>query len=565
MEIVIERFKNLEKVEMSINGICLLVGGNNSGKSSVLQAIQFGVAAAQTSKLQGGTWKKEPGAKKGKKIDLTPKNRLSTSIGQGDLVYSPIKDVMSLARNGRLREQASKAISITYKDNGLESQVTVRRGKNKNIQLELTGRKLGEQLQSIESPYSALVTGLAGIRSEEGFETSIVVRKAAAKGDSNSVFRNILLQLTGYADKWKRFQDQIGRIFPGYSVDVAFDPKVDETINCTVKKSGSVYPIDSCGTGVLQVIQIFSYVNLFEPKLLLLDEPDSHLHPNNQKQLARELIEYSQGGPNIIVSTHSKHLVEALIESSDLVWLRNGVKQAPMENYELKALLEIGALNAGERISTPTYVILTEDEDQGLLKKLLKASGYDLDECEIKSYKGCTQVNSAIALLSHLMSTWPKAKFAIHRDRDFLDDKVLDDYKSRFEKMGIEVFIPNGNDLESHFCTPAHISESCGVTEEMAMEIVQAAFTDRKNELHKRYVNQVIENTKKAGEPVDAGEISVQCNNLLTGPHSTAVHGKILMKGLRNELKKRGVSDRLMSISSALTAERLSNLWQRIK
>jgi AAA15 family ATPase/GTPase len=46
MEIKIERFKNLTELELDITGLTLLVGGNNAGKSSVLQAIQFGASVA---------------------------------------------------------------------------------------------------------------------------------------------------------------------------------------------------------------------------------------------------------------------------------------------------------------------------------------------------------------------------------------------------------------------------------------------------------------------------------------------------------------------------------------
>ncbi len=546
MNVIIERFKNLESVELFIDGICLLVGGNNAGKSSVLQAIQFGVSVAQTSAIQGGTWSD---------------NRLSTSIGQSDLVYSPIKDVLSLARNGKLKEQETEAIRITYKDSGEETRVTVRKGRNKNILLELVGKPLGAKLQSIQSPYCALVTGLAGIPSEEEFETNIVVRKAAAKGDSNSIFRNILLQLKNKKQKWQLFQKQIGRIFPGYSVNVTFDPNMDETINCTVIKSNVTYPIDTCGTGVLQAIQIFSYINLFEPKLLLLDEPDSHLHPNNQKQLARELIEASHSGLNVIVSTHSKHLVEALIDSSNLVWLSKGSKQPNVEDYELKSLLEIGALNVGERIGNPEYIFLTEDENHRILEIILESNGYDLNECDVVSYSGCTQTKTAVALINHLRKSNPNAKYAVHRDRDFMNNDDLNKYKCLFEKMGVRVFFPKGNDLEFYFCKPAHIVASCDVNDEISSEIVLAAFQERKNKLVEKYVNTRIENAKKAGVQVNAGLISVECNDAMTNPDSIAVHGKILLKGIRDELQRRKIADRLMSNSDALYSDELGMLW----
>lgn len=545
MEIKIERFKNLTELELDITGLTLLVGGNNAGKSSVLQAIQFGASVAQTSAMQGGLW---------------AAGRVSTSIGQTDLVYSPIKDVLSLGPNGRLREPEAEAIRISYKDGPNEARVSVRKGRNKNILLEVVGDTIGQQLQSITEPYSALVTGLAGIPSEEEFETNIVVKKAAAKGDSNSVFRNILLQLYQHEEQWNVFQEQIGRIFPGYTIRVNFDPDTHETIDCTVARAGGIFPIDTCGTGVLQGIQIFSYINLFRPKILLLDEPDSHLHPNNQKQLARELIAVADSGMNIVVSTHSKHLVEALLDHARLIWLRDGKRQADVQDYELKALLEIGALNVGERLGNPTHIVLTEDKNQDLMEILLEANGFDLDTCDVVSYAGCTQIGTALALISHLRKTHPNAQFILHRDRDFLDDQGVNDFTQKFAAAGVDVVFPERNDLEAYFASPEHVASSCNIAIDVAQDIVQTAYQARRPALIEKYVNTRIENAKKAGLQVNAGGIAAECTAAMIGPGAPVVHGKILLKGVRDELKTRGIADNLFSSSPSLDIEALREL-----
>lgn len=543
MEFTIERFKNIERVTFSVDEINLLVGGNNAGKSSVLQALQFGVSAAQTAAIQGGNWNGD---------------RLTTSIGQSDLVYAPIKDVLSLARNGRLREREEDAIQVTYRDNNDECRVTVRKGRNKNIMIEVVGRALGERLQSVTSPYSALVTGLAGIPSDERFEANIVVRKAAAKGDSNSVFRNILLQLKQQQARWEIFQEQINQLFPGYSIEVSYDPDIDEVINCRVRRDATEYPIDTCGTGVLQAIQIFAYVNLFSPRLLLLDEPDSHLHPNNQKILAQVLARISEGGTKIVLCSHSKHIIAALNESAKFIWMRNGQQEAETDKYEVQALIEIGALNSGERLGNPLCVFLTEDANHDVLELLLEASGFDLDQCEIMSYSGCTQLATATALISHLRKSAPNARYILHRDRDFLDEAQLNEYCQKFARLDVHAFIPAGNDLESYYLIPEHIAESCNISAVTAAEILDVAFAARKDDLTAKYINTVMENQRRAAERPNAGQIAVQCAALLNSPSSPATHGKILLKAVRDELRTRGIADRMLSLSEHIRVPELA-------
>ncbi|WP_171941165.1 ATP-dependent nuclease [Herbaspirillum rubrisubalbicans] len=537
VRVKIERFKSLDNVELDLSGITLLVGGNNAGKSSVLQAIQFGASVAQTSAMQGGNWRED---------------RVATSIGQSDLVYSPIKDVLSLGRNGRLREPQGEAINITYIDGQTEAKVSVRKGRNRNVVLELVGGDLGSRLQSITNPLSTLVTGLAGIPSEEEYETTYVVRKAAAMGDSNGVFRNILFQLKADEQKWTRFQDQIRRIFPDYSLDVFFDPESDESIQCIVIRNGVTYPIDSCGTGVLQAIQIFSYIHLFQPKILLLDEPDSHLHPNNQKQLAKELIDSAEAGLNVVISTHSRHLVEALWENARLVWLKDGAVEPDVENYQVKALLEIGALNVGERLGNPQYIFFTEDEDHGLIEILLQANGFDLGECDIVSYSGCTQVGTAMALIAQLRKQHARAKYVVHRDRDFMTTAEISAYKAKFAALNVSFLIPDRNDLESYFVTDDHIAATCNIDVEVATAITGEAFNNRRDAMISKYVNTRAELLRKNGEQPNSGQLAVEAFNQLNGPNSMAIHGKILLKGIRDVLQERRIADRLLSSSAAL-------------
>ena len=59
--IVIRRFKRLEEVHLALGETTLLIGANNSGKSSILQAIHFAVSIAQSARLvgEGVSWRND--------------------------------------------------------------------------------------------------------------------------------------------------------------------------------------------------------------------------------------------------------------------------------------------------------------------------------------------------------------------------------------------------------------------------------------------------------------------------------------------------------------------------
>lgn len=335
-KIVVDRFKHLDNIDIELGRMNLFVGSNNAGKSSILQAIQFAISAVQTTTLEPNTrWIEEA---------------LNTSVAPNQLVYTPLRDVYALAPGGILREPRGEGISVQFieAESGAETSVLVGKGRNKNLTVRISGRNLGERLQSINEPYSIFVPGLAGIPAVEEYKTPGIVRKAAARGDANNVFRNILWLLKQNGDNWGRFVNDLKMVFPYLDLDVNFVPDRDEHINANISVNQVELPIDSAGTGVLQAIQILSYVNLYRPKMLILDEPDSHLHPNNQRKLAAVLRQLTEERDlQILLSTHSRHLIDELLESSKLHWVQNG-KIKIEDDYDIvRVLTDIGALDRG--------------------------------------------------------------------------------------------------------------------------------------------------------------------------------------------------------------------------
>ena len=145
--ITIERFKNIKKIELTLENINILVGSNNAGKSSILQSIQFAVAIAQTTSLE------EFG--KAKWIA----NKLSTSLTTNQIIYSPVRDIYALGHGGSLSQDKQKSISVKFKETGSIDSATfiLRKGRNKNLLTEIEGKSLGEPIRDLDNPYSIYV------------------------------------------------------------------------------------------------------------------------------------------------------------------------------------------------------------------------------------------------------------------------------------------------------------------------------------------------------------------------------------------------------------------------
>ncbi len=80
-------------------------------------------------------------------------------------------------------------------------------------------------------------------------------------------------------------------------------------------RRGGVGPVDitSVGVGVSQLLPVIVMCLTAEPgTVILLEQPELHLHPALQQRLADFLLACARSGRQLIVETHSEYLVSRL-------------------------------------------------------------------------------------------------------------------------------------------------------------------------------------------------------------------------------------------------------------
>lgn len=522
----VERFKTIQSVTLELDKINVLVGANNAGKSSVLQALQFATSVAQTAKLFA------------QNVKFNRDGIWATSVYPDQLIYSPVKDPYVLANGGVLKEDITQAIKISFtEDTGESVTATFKKGKNKNLAARFEGETISQHLASLENPFCMYVPGLAGIPFEEEIRTVGAVRKIAAKGDSNTVFRNVINLLFEDQEKWVLFLDDLKAIFPAIEFKISAKPDVDGSIdvNFRLYENDPFLPIDLAGTGVLQATQIAAYVNYFKPKLLLLDEPDSHLHPDNQRALATLLVALSdRTETTIIISTHSRHLMAALHEDAKFFLVKNGEISASEYDHYI-GLMELGALDEYDRIKSGDlkYIILTEDSSEDsrkYLRGVLEASGYSRNEFQIYSYNGVSQIDSAKMFANFLLNLNPDLTVIVYRDRDGLFDEEIADIKRKIEfDSRVKCVVARFNDIEMYYCNSSHIISICHsiglniVEQDATMLIAEAMQEAEEDSKRKFYTHRV---NKANRERKDAGAAMIEAEKAFASNKTTYSYGK---------------------------------------
>lgn len=470
--IEVSSFKRLQKIELLTPTLTVLVGGNNSGKSSLLQGIHFAITVLQSARLSG---------EGGKPIN---------TLGFDQFIYKPTGDLIRLNHVAPITSKSGPEFTFTYTDAGAQEHkkfdLKLRRGKNANIAITFDQKStFFMRAASRTQPLSVFVPGLAGVPLREELRTASIVANGIAQGDSNVYLRNVLYRICKDPAKLTRFHEMIASVFPGLTISSAFDPDTHLYIDISVEQDGRAVPLEMIGTGALQAIQLVAYVTAYDPALLLLDEPDAHLHPSNQRLLALTLHKISQAGSTkVVLATHSRHMFDALAqdETTQILWLKGGARQQETDKGNLSVLLDLGALDSFElfHAGQQRLVLLTEDTKTAKLRVFLAANGLEETEYFLQPLSGVNNLAAAVPIADYFTRQADNTYVLVHRDGDGMTGAEKDwwiENESKKLPDRTTVFVTPFTDVEHAFCRPQHISAVYGISVEDAQMMVDAVIS----------------------------------------------------------------------------------------
>lgn len=505
----IDKFKRLPSLELSLSSVTMLIGGNNSGKSSLLQGIHLAVTTLQSAR------------------SATNKAQPASTLGVDQFLYKPSNQPIRLNYETDMTSKTGPEFTFTYReaitDDPKDFSLKMRRGKNANIAVTFDHKnRFYDRASDRTRPLSIFVPGLAGVALSEERRTDAIVTAGIAQGDANLYLRNVLLRLTLDQPKLDKFHSIIGEIFPDLTISCDFDERVHTHIEVLVEIDGKKVPLELVGAGALQAIQLVAYATMYDPGLLLLDEPDAHLHPSNQRLLAATLLKIAEEGSiRIILATHSRHIFDALTRShmTDIVWLKGGVKQEKKDTADLSILLDLGALDSYELLTAAKcrVVVLTEDSKSERLRNILEANGFVKDEYMLQSFDGVSNIAMTATIADFFLKQGNNTRVLIHRDGDCMRPDEVTWYKAR--EAGklpdrCELFVTPLTDVEHQFCKPEHVAGALGISLEDALQIVEgiiaannaslaADFTNKRSDL-KNKVLKTMDNVPSAANLLGA-------------------------------------------------------------
>ena len=344
---MIEKFKakNFKKFkqasfELRQTGLSFLAGGNNSGKSTFLQALAVWDFCRTVLEMERGVESLRPDYKR-QGLGLSDDEFSPISLPSLKHLWTNLKTIEPGAGDGYSLE-----LRCDWKDAaGQEKHLALALAlANDRLFLKASSTNLAEGDQP---PLLAYLPPFAGISSRENYMSGAERRALIGRGLAGGVIRNILhdlhrdnerkrvqlkegrakikgsdLEKLRAGDPWEVLQSTLAEVF-GIQLEVSpFNNLYHTYIKVNTikgKLDGKKFvryngfkPRDLMaeGSGFLQWLSVYALAVSPEVRTLLLDEPDAHLHPSLQSQLVERLEAIGQKlNKQVLLATHSTEIL----------------------------------------------------------------------------------------------------------------------------------------------------------------------------------------------------------------------------------------------------------------
>jgi hypothetical protein len=355
------RFKAFERFSLHLRHFNILVGPNNSGKSTVLASFRVLAAALR----KAGSRKPEivhgpMGDTFGYDIDLT-----GVSVAEENIFFN---------------YDESEPASVRFKlSNGNKLQLYFPERNVCNLIAETSGpppKSPSPFRKQFNCPIG-FVPILGPVDHFEQLYLEETARRALFNYTASRNFRNIWHH---YPERFDEFQTILRETWPGMDIE---RPKVDFShekprLHMFCPEERIPREIFWAGFGFQVWCQMLTHlVQSADKSLFLIDEPDIYLHADLQRQLLGLLRNL---GPDILIATHSTEIITEA-EADDIVLISKKRKSArrirhPSELSEVFAVLGSNLNPILTQLAKTLRALFVEGNDFQILSRFARKLGF---------------------------------------------------------------------------------------------------------------------------------------------------------------------------------------------
>ena len=324
-KVELRNFKKFGALDFNLKDHLVIAGQNNSGKTTLLQSI------ATWSDMAFRWWQLNRDLARGR-----DGNYPSTDLNLLNFYSIPLADFNHFWKDKNVTDPASIWLYTSQWKIGFEVLY-----KGQEIAAIRPAKRVREDdlEKYINNPLVPVyIPPLSGLDIKEPFFDPIVIPARLARAQTGSVLRNLLLAVSQDKQKWLKLQE-IVRVFFNYELDT---PSGGAEILARYRHSPQdvYYDLSSAASGFLQVLMVYAVLLEREGSILLIDEPDAHLHILLQDKMYGQLREYArENRSQLIISTHSESLIR-IVEPRYLCVLQGDGSKIIADNTKRSTLID---------------------------------------------------------------------------------------------------------------------------------------------------------------------------------------------------------------------------------
>ncbi|MCH7726990.1 MAG: AAA family ATPase [Planctomycetes bacterium] len=346
----IENFKRFETLEVDLGALDCLVGANNSGKTTLLQALAlFDFCVHHCLERKNGQFKLRP-----------------RTIAPEDFYVLPVSNAMDIWHERRTMaggKQRRVKVSVLL-DTGNEVTATLKLDFNRFGVSVAASNRSQEGLTELAELRIAYLPVFSMFLPREERRIGVAIEDELVRGRVHSIIRNLILELKK-EERDEELTAILRRSFPALKdMRIEFDEVTDRYISVTYKEEGrpKEFDIFSAGSGFQQFLYLFGFILLRKPTVVMLDEPDVHLHGSLQAVLLEELKRLVEQGNQVLFATHSRELITR-VGPENILSLDGGATRLQVAFDVFDTLDRLGSLDPTQLALIQAYrrVVVVED------------------------------------------------------------------------------------------------------------------------------------------------------------------------------------------------------------
>ncbi len=388
-KLTLQNFKSVGTQVYEFTQFDLIVGFNNSGKTTILQSLavwQFCVEEFRNLKRDGnsGTEVVLPNftVMSVPVFNLLWKDQ-TTKASQKPILISI--EIEWLNKNGRSQ---NFGISLRY----TSSQVI--------YAIPIGGWKLyKEHLEDNNFPQIVYVPPFSGLDPREELSDKGPIRQKTGKSQPGSILRNLLLRASGNENGKSPSQDWhelVKKIEQWFGVTLSEPQYKSGDVNIIINyiQNKKSYDIIAAGSGFHQILILLAFLYGYKPTTILLDEPDAHLHTHLQRQILDYFkLKSAELGTQFIIASHAEEFVRG-VDARQIISLMSGKPERIDSTPELiRAMADIANEDIARLRNSPFILYVEGESDERILRAWAEQCGATsaLDQFCFHTMKGGTK------------------------------------------------------------------------------------------------------------------------------------------------------------------------------